>query len=76
VTIRRLTVGWLRVFASCETPSRRGHRPRGEESKARHTGIEFDSPLAYAWTLRDGKIVHFQSFLEPEDALEAAGLLE
>jgi hypothetical protein len=35
-----------------------------------------DSPLAYAWTLRDGKIVHFQSLLEPEDALEAAGLLE
>ena len=47
------------------------HRLR---SKARHTGIEFDSPLAYAWTLRDGKIVHFQSFLEPEDALEAVGL--
>jgi ketosteroid isomerase-like protein len=49
------------------------HRTR---SKARHSGIEFDAPLAYAWTFRDGKIVHFQSFREPDDALEAAGLSE
>jgi ketosteroid isomerase-like protein len=49
------------------------HRLR---SKARHSGIEFDMPLAYAWTFRDGKIVHFQSFREPDDALEAAGLSE
>ena len=49
------------------------HRLR---SKARHSGIEFDMPLAYAWTFRDEKIVHFQSFREPDDALEAAGLSE
>jgi ketosteroid isomerase-like protein len=49
------------------------HRTR---SKARHSGIEFDAPLAYAWTFRDGKIVHFQSIREPHDALEAAGLSE
>jgi ketosteroid isomerase-like protein len=49
------------------------HRAR---SKARHSGIEFDAPLAYAWTFRDGKIIHFQSFREPHDALEAAGLSE
>jgi ketosteroid isomerase-like protein len=47
------------------------HRVR---SKARHSGIEFDTPLAYAWTFRDGRIVHFQSFREPDEALEAAGL--
>jgi ketosteroid isomerase-like protein len=47
------------------------HRLR---SKARYSGIEFDAPLAYAWTFRDGKIVHFQSFREPADALEAAGV--
>ena len=47
------------------------HRVR---QKARHTGIEFDTPLAYAWTFRDGKIVHFKSFREPDEALEAAGL--
>jgi ketosteroid isomerase-like protein len=46
------------------------HRAR---SKARYTGIEFDSPLAYLWTFRDGKVIHFKSFLDPEQALEAAG---
>jgi ketosteroid isomerase-like protein len=47
------------------------HRAR---SKARHTGIEFDTPLAYVWTFRDGKVIHFQSFIDPEQAIEAAGL--
>jgi ketosteroid isomerase-like protein len=53
------------------------HRVR---SKARHTGIEFDSrdtdgaPLGYVWTLRDGKIVHLRAFVDREQALEAAGL--
>jgi ketosteroid isomerase-like protein len=47
------------------------HRLR---SKARHTGIEFETPLAYLWTFRDGKVVHFRSFLDPEEAIEAAGL--
>lgn len=47
------------------------HRVR---SKARHTGIEFDTPLAYAWTFRDGKVIHFRSFLDPRQALEAMGL--
>jgi ketosteroid isomerase-like protein len=45
-------------------------------SKARHSGIEFDAPLAYAWTFRDGKIIHFQSYRAPRAALEAAGLSE
>jgi ketosteroid isomerase-like protein len=44
------------------------------QAQARHTGIEFDSPLAYVWTFRDGKIMHFRSYLDPEQALEAAGL--
>jgi ketosteroid isomerase-like protein len=43
-------------------------------AKARHTGIEFDSPLGYGWTFRDGKILHFRSYLDPERALKAAGL--
>jgi ketosteroid isomerase-like protein len=47
------------------------HRVR---TKARHTGIEFESPLAYLWTLREGKVIRFKSFWEPEQALEAAGL--
>jgi ketosteroid isomerase-like protein len=49
------------------------HRAR---SKARYTGIEFDTPLAYLWTFRDGKVIHFRSFREPGEALEAAGLKE
>ena len=49
------------------------HRVR---NKARHSGIEFDAKLAYAWTFRDGKIVHFQSFRELDEALKAAGLSE
>jgi ketosteroid isomerase-like protein len=47
------------------------HRAR---SKALHTGIEFDTPLAYAWTFRNGKVIHFKSFLDSEQALKAAGL--
>jgi ketosteroid isomerase-like protein len=47
------------------------HRAR---SKARYTGIEFDTPLAYLWTFRDGKVIHFRSFREPGEALEAVGL--
>jgi ketosteroid isomerase-like protein len=49
------------------------HRAR---SKVRHTGIEFDGPLAYIWTFRGGKVIHFKSFRDPEQALEAAGLSE
>jgi ketosteroid isomerase-like protein len=49
-------------------------------SRARHTGIEFDSrdgdtpPLSYLWTFRDGKVVHLRAFGEPEEAFGAAGL--
>ncbi len=48
--------------------------------KARHTGIEFNTrdggvpPLAYLWTFRNGKVIHFKSFPGQEQALEAAGL--
>jgi len=45
-------------------------------TKARHTGIEFESPLAYLYRLRDGKVIHFKSFWDPQQALESAGLSE
>ena len=35
---------------------------------ARHTGIETELRYAYLWTFRDGKVVHFQSFRDPEEA--------
>ena len=38
-------------------------------TKARHTGIEFESPLAYSWTLRNGKVVHLKSFWDANEAL-------
>jgi ketosteroid isomerase-like protein len=47
------------------------HRTR---AKARQSGIEFEGALAYVWAFRGGKVIHFQSFREPQDALEAAGL--
>jgi ketosteroid isomerase-like protein len=47
------------------------HRVRGT---ARYSGIEGQGPVAYVWTFRDGKVIHFQSYREPDEALEAAGL--
>jgi len=32
--------------------------------------------VAYVWTFRDGKVIHFRSFRNPEEALKAAGLEE
>jgi ketosteroid isomerase-like protein len=49
------------------------HRVRG---RARYSGIEAEGPLAYLWTFRAGKVIHFQSFRDPEEALDAAGLRE
>ncbi len=49
------------------------HRAR---SKARHTGIEFKTPLTYLWTFQNGKVTHFRAFMSPGEALEAAGLSE
>ena len=45
-------------------------------ARARHTGIAFDEPLAIVWKFRDGKVIHFRSFRDPDEALEAAGLSE
>jgi len=45
-------------------------------STARHSGIEFDEPLGYTWTFRDGKVIHFRSYRDVSEALEAAGLPE
>jgi ketosteroid isomerase-like protein len=49
------------------------HRAR---MKMRHTGIEFESPLAYVFTFREGKVVHLRSFVDPAEALAAVGLAE
>jgi ketosteroid isomerase-like protein len=49
------------------------HRARG---KMRHTGIEFESPLAYVFTFQDGKVVHERAFVDHTEALKAVGLEE
>ena len=46
------------------------------KATARHTGIEIEGPLAYSYEFRNGKIIHFRSFRDPDQALEAAGLSE
>ncbi len=45
------------------------HRVR---SRARYTGLEFETQLAYLWTFRSGKVIRFQSYLDPAQAIEAA----
>jgi ketosteroid isomerase-like protein len=47
------------------------HRVR---NRAAYTGIEFDRTIAYVWSFRDGRVVHFRSYWDPAEALEAAGL--
>jgi len=49
------------------------HRVR---ARARHTGIEGEGPVAYLWTFRGRKVIRFESFREPDKALEAAELSE
>ena len=49
------------------------HTVRG---RARHSGIETEGPVAYVWTFRNGKVIHFQSYRDPKEALEAVGLQE
>jgi len=49
------------------------HRVR---AKARHTGIELDGPVAYVWTFRDSKVIHFRSFRDAEEARKAVGIAE
>jgi ketosteroid isomerase-like protein len=49
------------------------HRAR---SKARYTGIEEEGQLAYVWTFREGKVIHFRSYRDPNEALRVAGLPE
>ena len=81
--IVRATERWLEPFESLTVALERivgtGERLvsiHRVQMKARHTGIEFEGPLAYMWTFRDGKVIHLKSYLEPAEALEAAGLSE
>jgi ketosteroid isomerase-like protein len=52
-----------RVVATCRI------RARGKQS-----GAESDSPFGYLFDFRNGTVVRVRSFLDPKEALEAAGL--
>ena len=43
---------------------------------ASHTGIKIDYEWAAVWTIRHGKLLRAQGYLNRADALEAAGLSE
>ena len=43
---------------------------------ARASGVEVLGRFGHVWTLRDGKIIHFKEFKDPDEALQAAGLSE
>ena len=43
---------------------------------ASHTGIKVDYEWAAVWTVRDGKVLSAQGYLNRAEALEAAGLRE
>jgi len=45
-------------------------------AKGRHSGIEQSMRYAYLWTFRNAKVVHYVSFRDPTEALEAVGLSE
>src|SRR5262245_4618114 len=46
-------------------------RTRGKVS-----GVETESPVAWVVEFKEGKAIHAQAYLDPGDALEAAGLSE
>jgi ketosteroid isomerase-like protein len=81
--VARATERWLEAYESVSLELERIvgvgdrlvsiHRARG---RARYSGIEDEGPVAYAWTFRNGKVIHFQSYRDPAEALEAAGLGE
>jgi ketosteroid isomerase-like protein len=41
---------------------------------ARHTGIKFDQQAAYVLSYLGGRIAHVRAYLDPDEALKAAGL--
>ena len=54
-----------RVVATCQI------RARGRQS-----GAESDAPFGFLFDFRDGRVVRVRAFLDPKEALEAAGLRE
>lgn len=45
-------------------------------ARGRGSGVEIDSTIAWLHTLRGGRIVRSRGYLDPQEALDAAGLSE
>ena len=79
----RATRNWLVVYESFtfELEQIVGSGDRlvtihGFRGRGRRSGIEDEARFAYLWTFRGAKVVHFISYRNPAEALEAAGLRE
>ena len=74
--VARATERWLEAYESLTLELERIagagdrlvsiHRAR---ARARYTGIDEEGRLAYVWTFRDGKVIHFRSYRDPGEAL-------
>ena len=53
----------VKSMTSCPTTCRLVSIHR-VQMKARHSGIELESALAYTWTFRDGKVVHIHGYFD------------
>jgi ketosteroid isomerase-like protein len=42
----------------------------------KHSGVEVNETVAHVWTLRGGRIVAWHVYMDPAEALQAAGLSE
>jgi ketosteroid isomerase-like protein len=47
-----------------------------EQARGKASGLEVDRRSGWVTTFRDGKVVSFEIYLDPADALEAVGLRE
>jgi ketosteroid isomerase-like protein len=45
-------------------------------ARGRESGLEIDSPTGWVFTVRNGRVVKAEGFLNRADTLEAAGLKE
>ena len=46
------------------------------QARGRESGVEIDSPMGWIFTVRGGKVLKAEGFLDPAEALEAAGVRE
>jgi ketosteroid isomerase-like protein len=47
-----------------------------EQARGKASGLEVDRRSGWVTTFRDGRVLSFEIYLDPADALEAAGLRE